>query len=397
MSWLTADIPGTGGTYKEEPEHFIVEEIPLYPCCGEGEHLYLWIEKSGITTNNLMQQIADALHLKGHEIGYAGLKDARALTRQMISIPARCEAQLDRLELHKASILSLQKHSNKLRIGHLAGNRFTIRISDPVVNALPLASQTLRRLEQAGVPNLFGEQRYGVLGNSATLGLLLAQQNYQKFCLELLGDPQMIRNEAWKAAATAYRAQDLQGAIDALPLRMRDEKKLLKQLLAGKSHRQAVNALPRNLLRLFLSALQSELFNAILRLRLNSLSTLLDGDIAIKHVNGACFRVENAEIEQARADQFEISPTAPLFGPKVMLAEGEAGRIEQAELERTGLTPESWKLGSGLSLPGERRALRVPLGGVTCESLDNGDLLLNFSLPKGSYATAVLAEVIKNG
>jgi tRNA pseudouridine13 synthase len=396
MTWLSANLPGTGGSYKVEVEHFVVEEIPLYPCCGSGDHLYLWIEKTGITTNNLLQQLASGLKLKGHEIGYAGLKDAKALTRQMISIPANREAQLATLQLQQAQILSSARHSNKLRTGHLAGNRFSICISAPGPQALKRAEAILELLERQGVPNLFGEQRYGVLGNSAILGQLLARKEYQAFCLELLGDPALINNADWKAAAQAYRAEDIPGALNALPKRMRDERKLLKQLQAGKSHQQAAMSLPRNLLRLFLSALQSQLFNSILRQRLNSLSTLSNGDIAIKHANGACFRVENAETEQQRADLFEISPTAPLFGHKVMLATGTPGELEQTALEQSGLTLNSLKLGQGLTMPGERRALRVPLSGARAQSHSNGDLQLEFSLPKGSYATSVLAEVIKD-
>jgi tRNA pseudouridine13 synthase len=396
MNWLSQDLPGTSGDYKVEPDHFVVEEIPLYPCSGSGEHIYLWIEKSGITTHNLLQQIATELKLKGHEIGYAGLKDAKALTRQMISVPANREQQLASLQLHQAQILSSNRHGNKLRLGHLSGNRFSIRISAPHPQALERATSILSLLEHQGVPNFFGEQRYGVLGNSATLGLLLAKRDYASFCQELLGDPKLIKNADWKAAAEAYRIGDITRALNSLPKRMRDERKLLKQLQAGKNFHQAVTALPRNLLRLFLSALQSELFNNILRQRLRSLATLNDGDIAIKHVNGACFRVTNAAIEQPRADVFEISPTAPLFGPKVMLAEGVPGQLEQNELENSGLTPNSWKLGQGLTMPGERRALRVPLNGVGISRHDNGDLQLNFSLPKGAYATSVLAEIMKN-
>jgi tRNA pseudouridine13 synthase len=395
MTWLSDGLPGTGGSYKVEPAHFVVEEIPLYPCSGSGEHLYLWIEKSGISSHNLLQQLATELKLKGHEIGHAGLKDAKALTRQMISIPANREAQLATLQLQQAQILKTDRHTNKLRLGHLAGNRFSIRISDPHQDAMNRAQAILHLLEQQGVPNLFGEQRYGVLGNSAALGLLLTRKEYEAFCRELLGDPTLIKNAEWKAAAQAYRAGDIPGALNVLPKRMRDERKLLNQLQDGKKHQQAVMALPRNLLRLFLSALQSQLFNNILQQRLNSLSTLSHGDIAIKHANGACFRVENAEIEQPRADSFEISPTAPLFGHKVMLAEGIPGEIEQTTLSRSGLTLESWKLGQGLTMPGERRSLRVPIESPRAARHAGGDLQLEFSLPKGAYATAVLSEVIK--
>ena len=148
--FLTADLPGTGGNYKEHPDDFQVEEIPLYPCSGSGEHLYLWIEKSGISTRELLSQLGNGLKIKDRELGYAGLKDARARTRQMISIPFSAAGRLKRLELRKASILQTERHGNKLRLGHLAGNRFSIRLRNVNAQALPRAAAILEILQQRG-------------------------------------------------------------------------------------------------------------------------------------------------------------------------------------------------------------------------------------------------------
>ena len=394
-TYLTADLPGTGGHYKEHPNDFQVDEIPLYPCSGSGEHLYLWIEKNGISTRELLSQLSKGLQIKEQELGYAGLKDARARTRQMISIPADRAKRLETLELRNASILHSDRHGNKLRLGHLAGNRFTIRLRDVNPQALPHAKAILQVLQQRGIPNRFGEQRYGILGNSAQLGMLLVQKQYVDFCRELLGDPEQIRNADWRAAATAYRAEDLPQALSCLPKRMRDEQRLVRTLLDGKGHRNATFSLPRKLLRLFLSASQSLLFDQLLEQRLPDLDQLQNGDIAVKHVNGACFRVEDAASEQQRAANFEISPSAPLFGPKALLAEGTPGQRELRLLKKYNLSLPSWKLGEGLTMQGERRPLRVQLlePTVSCDSVNS--LLLSFSLPKGSYATSVLHELIK--
>jgi len=395
MKYLTAELPGTGGRYKEQPEDFRVEEIPLYPCSGSGEHLYLWIEKSGISTRELLAQLGRGLQLKENQLGYAGLKDARARTRQMISIPAAHAGRLESLQLSQARILSAERHGNKLRLGHLAGNRFTIRLGDVHPQAATRARAIFQVLHRQGVPNRFGEQRYGVLGNSARLGLLLVRGKYPEFCRELLGDPAGIRHDGWRAAATAFRAGDLRRCLEQLPQRMRDERRLINSLLQGKTEREVVLALPRNLLRLFLSACQSQLFDQLLELRLPDLVHLEDGDIAVKHANGACFRVDSAAREQERAERFEISPSAPLFGHKVMLAEGAPGLRESEQLNASGLTLDSWKIGSGLNLPGERRPLRVPLQQPQVEESEEKCLTLSFSLPKGSYATSVLQELIK--
>ncbi|MCF6265426.1 MAG: tRNA pseudouridine(13) synthase TruD [Desulfuromusa sp.] len=395
MNWLTEDLPGIGGVYKQIPQDFQVEEIPLYPCSGEGEHLYLWIEKSGITTRNLLTQLARGLRLKERDLGYAGLKDARALTRQMISIPFNKLAQVKNLNLNQAEILDINRHTNKLRLGHLAGNHFTITLRETDTEPLPRSSAIFAQLQQRGVPNLFGEQRYGVLGNSAQLGLLLAQKNFVTFCREFIGDPQVIRNPGWKKAAEYYRQGEEQQAIDSLPKRMRDERQLLQMLIDGKSHHAAVFSLSRNLLRLFLSAAQSSFFDQLLMQRLPDLDQLRDGDIAIKHINRACFRVKDVEKEQPRVNRFEISPSAPLYGSKVMLATGKTGQSEMDFLEKSGLTLNSWKLPHGLTMTGERRPLRVPL--TEPKIIVSGDhfITLSFTLPKGSYATSVLRELIK--
>ena len=395
MNWLTEELPGIGGVYKQTAEDFQVEEIPLYPCSGEGEHLYLWIEKSGITTRDLLTQLARGLKLKERDLGYAGLKDARALTRQLVSIPFNKLDQIEKLNLYKAKILQIDRHSNKLRLGHLAGNRFVITLHATDPDPLPRAKIILAQLQKHGVPNLFGEQRYGILGNSARLGLLLLRKEFPEFCLEYIGDPLLILNRSWKEAADRYRQGNIQGALDKLPGGMDDERRLLQLLLRGKPHRTAVYALPKNLLRLFLSAAQSHFFDQLLLQRLPDLDQLSAGDIAVKHSNGACFRVENVADEQFRADTFEISPSAPLFGSKVMLAEGEPGKTEIGLLEEAGLTFDSWKLGEGLTMTGERRPLRVPL--TEPEIINHGEdfITLSFSLPKGSYATSVLRELIK--
>ncbi|MCD6581415.1 MAG: tRNA pseudouridine(13) synthase TruD [Desulfuromusa sp.] len=395
MNWLTEDLPGIGGIYKHDPVDFQVEEIPLYPCSGKGEHLYLWIEKSGISTHDLLTQLAQELKLKERDLGYAGLKDARALTRQMISIPFIKLDHAKELNLNKAKILNIDRHGNKLRLGHLAGNHFTITLRETDLDPLSRAEKILTQLKKRGVPNLFGEQRYGILGNSAQLGLLLVQNEFTKFCREYIGDPLLIRNLDWKKTAEHYRQGKIQTALDSLPKGMRNERRLLQILLEGKSHRAAVFSLPHNLLRLFLSATQSHFFDQLLKQRLSSLDQLIDGDIAVKHTNGACFRVECAADEQPRVDNFEISPSAPLFGSKVMLATGETGRTEAALLEKAGLTLDSWKSDRGLTMSGERRPLRVPLRKFTIPAHGKHFLTLSFVLPKGSYATSVLRELIK--
>lgn len=393
-NYLTALLPGTGGILKENPADFRVEEIPLYLPVGSGEHLYVTIEKTGMTTSDLVQKLSRALNLPPREIGYAGLKDARAITVQTFSLSGvKAEAALA-LSIPGVRVLSAIPHRNKLRLGHLAGNRFLIRLRDVVPDAATCALDILHVLQDLGVPNTFGEQRYGSLGNSHRIGRAILLGDFNAGCRELIGDPAAIHDPAWQAAASAYAENGASAAFELMPQRCRNERQVLRSLAQGATPQQALLGLPRPMLRLFLSAYQSSLFDRIVTMRLSTLGTLWAGDLACKHVNGAVFKVEDPATEQPRADAFEISPTGPLFGYKVPLATGMAGMLEEALLDKEKVALGMFRLGNGLDMEGERRPLRVPLGEFSV-SADAEGLVLSFSLPKGSYATSVLREVMK--
>jgi tRNA pseudouridine13 synthase len=154
--YLTDQLPGTGGIIRQQPEDFQVEEIPLYEPCGEGDHLFITVEKCGLTTYDLLRELSVALNCKERDLGYAGLKDARAITRQTVSVPLRKPEDVKELEIPGVTILSAHLHRNKLRPGHLAGNRFRIRIHRPAPEGLQRAESILGVLQDIGVPNRFG-------------------------------------------------------------------------------------------------------------------------------------------------------------------------------------------------------------------------------------------------
>lgn len=395
-SYLTAAFPGTAGTIKDAPEDFIVEEIPAYEPCGEGEHLYLRVEKQGMSTFAMMQRIATALGVREKEIGYAGLKDAQAITRQSISLPKIDQTKIDALDLDGITILDSSYHTNKLRLGHLRGNRFYIRIHDVVDDAEQRALDILHILEHTGVPNFFGEQRYGSLGCNHLIGRAILQEDFEQAASLIIGIPEKITNERWQLAATIYAQGNIEESLAAFPGRFRDERRLLHTLLRGKDHRQAVLTLPRKLLRLYLSAYQSNLFDTQVQMRLNSLDLIWDGDIAYIHNKGACFRVEDSETEQVRADRLEISPSGLLPGHKAMYASGQSGILEQAMLDKEQLCDNAFTKLTGLKLSGERRPLRIPLEQIQCKTEQQQTLHLSFALPAGCFATTVLREVMKS-
>ena len=170
---LTSSLAGVGGTVRYTPEDFLVEEIPLYEPCGEGQHVYVRFEKRGMATHRLLDNISRQLHVSPRTIGYAGMKDAHAVTRQTISIDGIDPSQVEKLNIPGATVLSVSRHRNKLKLGHLAGNRFKIRIRNVDREAQVAAQTILEILQQRGVPNYFGEQRFGIRNNTHRLGLAL--------------------------------------------------------------------------------------------------------------------------------------------------------------------------------------------------------------------------------
>src|SRR5262249_52570204 len=156
---LPLPLPGVGGRIKAEPVDFEVEEIPAYEPSGTGDHLFLWIEKTDLGAEYFIRQVARRLGIPNGEVGTAGLKDRRAVTRQWVSVPATFELALPSLEGHGIRVLRVSRHANKLRPGHLRGNRFCILIRDANRSVDP--QPILDRIAAEGLSNFFGPQRFG--------------------------------------------------------------------------------------------------------------------------------------------------------------------------------------------------------------------------------------------
>lgn len=168
---LTGDLPGIGGRIKAAPEDFEVEEIPAYAPSGQGEFLYLWVEKRGMGAEYFLRQVARRLDIPPGEVGSAGLKDRHAVTRQMLSVPASAEPRLDALDGDGIRLLDRSRHTNKLRSGHLHGNGFRIVVRDVVPEAGERLPALLDRVRAVGLPNFYGPQRFGRDGETGRLGL----------------------------------------------------------------------------------------------------------------------------------------------------------------------------------------------------------------------------------
>jgi tRNA pseudouridine13 synthase len=323
--------------FASSPETFVVEEIAAYAPVGTGSHTFLWIEKRGLGTPEAVRRLARALDVAERDVGYAGLKDRHATTRQWVSVPEVAPEAALALELPDLRVLEAQRHGNKLRTGHLRGNRFEVVLTDVAPEEAALLGERLAAAGRHGLPNGFGPQRFGAAGDNVRIGLAL------------------LRGER----------------------RERDHRKR----------------------RLMLSALQSAVFNRVLASRQAEPGGLLrvrTGDVLQKTASGGLFVTDDLARDQARVDAGELCPTGPLPGSReVEPPPGtEAAALEEQALAEVGVTREELA-SAGRDLPGARRPLLIPvtLGDPPLAEEGPRALRLRFSLPAGSYATTLLQSL----
>jgi tRNA pseudouridine13 synthase len=399
LPYLLKDFAGIGGKIKVRPEDFFVQEIPLYEPAGAGEHVYVEIQKIGIPTFEAIHRLAHALNVSPRDIGYAGMKDAQAISRQMLSIWGTSEEAVMNVQVPGITIEGVARHNNKLRLGHLKGNRFAIKIRDVNPTDVVRTREALRVIEQRGMPNYFGEQRFGRRGNNDVLGAALVRGDYEAVLKGLLGGPNReIDDRMTLEAREAFDAGELEKSMKAWPRRSGVERRILARLIKTKKPAAAVRAIDEKLRRLWVSALQSRIFNDVVARRIESLDQVLPGDLAWKHDNGACFIVQDAAAEQARAAAGEISPTGPLIGYRMSLPEEAPLRIETEIFQQHGLRPEDFRREGKEKVKGARRPLRVRPENLEIEGgadTHGPHITLAFTLPAGSFATVLLREVMK--
>ncbi len=311
-----------------------MEEVPAFAPTGTGEHLWLWVEKRGRETAEVARALARVASVDVREVGYAGLKDRQAVTRQAFTVPWRTPGLPGDLGLDGVRVLQTDRTERKLRAGQLWGNGFSVRLRE--VAAPEAAPAVLERLGRFGLPNYFGPQRFGRAGENAARGRAL-----------LLG-------------------QRLPGRVDRLQR------------------------------RLYLSAYQALLFNRALAARLMSgqYGRALLGDVLRKADSGGLFLCEDVAVDQPRVERLEVSPTGPMFGWKVKpVPTGTVGEAEAQLLSAEGLPEGALRSGKG-ETEGARRAYAVRVGAVEV-AREGPDVVLSFRLPRGSYATVLLDEVMK--
>lgn len=400
LPYFVEDFPGVGGVIKQRPEDFFVQEIPLYEPTGDGDHVMAEIQKVGISTFDACDYIARNLNVDRRDIGFAGMKDTQAVTRQIITLPYVTPEQVMALKSDRISVLWASKHRNKLRLGHLAGNRFAIKIRDVDPTKVVSLRPALDVLAKRGVPNFFGEQRFGRRNNNDLLGAAFVRGDDKEVLRLFLGDPRPGEDKPDVfEARTYYMAADYEKAIKAWPRWAGMERRVLARLSKTGNPYQAVMAVDMPVRRLWVTALQSRIFNEILAQRIHGIDRLMNGDMAYKHENGACFYVENAEAEQHRADAFEISATGPMVGRRLSMPRGQVREMEQALFDKYDVGPDDFRSNQRDRSHGDRRPLRIQPKDTQLESgVDEhgGFITVAFTLPAGAYATILMRELMRN-
>jgi tRNA pseudouridine13 synthase len=333
--------------FNSTARDFTVEEIPLYEFTGEGEHLVLHVRKKDMTTWEMLDAISNHVGVRRRDMGYAGLKDKHAMTMQYVSIMAIHEEKLKSFSHEKIKILSSVRHNNKIRVGHLKGNRFKIRLKKVLGVQKDKLDSVLKWIKTNGVPNYFGNQRFGTDGNNWVDGKKL-----------------------------------LEGKM-----KMRDKK--TKEFLMGSYQSYLFNHwLSRRMeLNLLLEKFSEEEVEQVMKLPKGSLKgtkaqpnffKLVEGDVMMHYPYGRLFNVLDLAEEAKRFTDKDIAPAGLLAGKKAKPSLSVAGHIEAPFAEE-------------MSLNGTRRYAWVQVTEVTKSYVEEkAHYELSFVLPKGCYATNVL-------
>lgn len=404
------DYRGTNGVIRQSNEDFFVDEVPLQLPSGEGPNTWIHMEKNGRTTLDVVLDIARELHISRKRTGFAGMKDRSAITRQWLCISNITPEELPDFNevLHNVKILEIKQNQKKLRMGQLRGNKFKINIrntEDPAEDQ-EIAEKVLESLKITGVPNYYGYQRFGEVRSTTHLvGKCLVEGDIKKAVDTYIGNPNEEEHNLPYESRKLYDEGKLQEAYDLMPKSMRYEKSMIKELMIGqnkhgeileKDYIRAIESLPKPLKRMFVNAYESYLFNKIVNERAKiGIDKYFDGDIIIDKEEHWVHEINEDTIDEDLKN-FVLNPTAPLLGSKVPFAEGKQGIIERKVIEDENITKESFecpktpKLGSH----GVRRSVRFKIEDTNVEQIDDG-ISVEFFIPKGCYATAVLREIMK--
>lgn len=349
--------PIDGVHFTKNANDFTVTEIPLYPFSGEGEHLVLHVRKKDLTTWQMLQALSEISGAKVRDFGYAGLKDKEGMTIQYVSIHKSHEKAFENFSHPNIKLLSTTYHNNKIKMGHLKGNRFFIRLKKVLATDALKLEQALRTIKAQGYPNFFGYQRFGKEGDNFEQGLAILQ-----------GKRRERNKKIHDLLISAY-----QSSLFNAWLSRRIE---MSKLVESFSEKELADIFPWD--KATLKSLKAQ----------KQFLKLLPGDVCHHYPHGKAFVIEDVETEAARFEAKDAVLTGWLAGNRAMRTEGIAKEVEdvycaQAEpylAQMNGARRFAWSFAEDVEWNYRE---------------EEAWFEMHFSLQKGSYATVVLEEILR--
>ncbi len=420
ISLYSTDTEGLGGQLRQEVEDFIVKEITNREEGSDGKYLILELVKRDWDTHHFTRTLAKILQISQKRISVAGTKDKRALTTQKISIFDLDASEIEKVHLKDIELKVLGRSRKSIELGDLWGNDFIITVRD-IVSSPEETKKFLERttneiLAQGGVPNFFGVQRFGsVRPVTHLVGKAVVEGDYEKAAMLYIAEPFPDEpDETIKARQFVKETRDFREGLKNYPLRLGHERAMMNHLIANpEDFAGSFLVLPKNLYKMFVHGYQSYIYNMILCRRLEKglpLNQAFEGDIVcFKNDAGLpdSSKTEKVTAETVAAMNRLIKKnrafiTAPLPGYITEFASGIPGEIEQEVLRELNVPLEGFNVEkiSEMSSKGMRREVLLkvePKFEVANDELNPGKskAILEFMLPKGSYATTVLREYMK--
>ncbi|MDD1768605.1 MAG: tRNA pseudouridine(13) synthase TruD [Methanomassiliicoccales archaeon] len=406
--------PGTGGRLRKVPEDFVVEEISKYPEKSEnGKYTIATVTSTNWEMNRLVRMLSKSLRMSRNRIGFAGTKDKRAVTKQLMSFEAPID-DVRSLRMHQVTISDAYQAKKHLTIGDLIGNSFDLKIRDCTIQGkeLEMAAQTTANVlrELNGFPNFFGVQRFGALRPVTHLvGKYIVKGDIERAVMVYVANPNVSEpEEAQVARRELERSMDFKAALSTYSKKLSFERTVIAHLARNEGdYSGAIRSLPPNLQMMFVHAYQSYLFNKMLSQRIRKglpLNRPIIGDVILpvdrdgipNHDIHIKVTEDNIDLVENQMSERKAFVSGLLFGSESEFAEGEAGAIEKDIIEAEGIGREDFIIPEipGCSSKGSRRELLGRLRNLSIRA-DGSTLEVSFALDKGCYATSLLREFMK--